>query len=651
MVHDVEQALAEARAARNLGADLVEFRLDEFFHGGDRGFDASAGEGHSGPDTPAGVLPSLDTLEAQIDAVCDLVTRSPAACIATCRPTWEGGFYDGPEDARIALFEALGTLAPPRGHPPRYIDLELAAYARSANIRQKVHLAVDHPHRARDLAPSLILSIHDFSGPPADLSRRLLAARTSDAARVIKVAVHARSLRDNLELFDILSDRDRPTVALGMGEFGLMSRVLAPKFGGFLTFASLRRSATTAPGQPTIAELVGTYRFRSITPRTRVYGIVGWPIGHSLSPQVHNSGFEAVGHDGVYLPLPIAANAMTARDEPNETSGGRTGVRAGFALDEPAMPPAVEVETGRPGRNFGHGAGGRAPTESPGTPDVAYVSFKATLLALIDHARLDFSGCSVTIPHKQNLVRLAREQGWAMDPLTRVCGAANTLVVDREIGGAARACRVMNTDAVAAHQCLEEAVGELSGLTVGVIGAGGVARSVAAACALAGARVTVFARRLEQARTLVDDLIASLAAEQNMDRPNSRGSTAERHPGNAARWRETLTAADLEDTKLALPQVVVNATPVGMQGGPRPGASPIPLAIVGRADGTTVFFDTVYRPLETPMLAAARAAGCRVVNGLQMFTRQAAEQFRAWTDQEAPVGLLDRVASESMGET
>src|SRR5690606_19726454 len=133
----------------------------------------------------------------------------------------------------------------------------------------------------------------------------LLKMHQERAPRVLKIAYRARSLRDNIDLFELLASRDRPTIALGMGEFGLMSRVLAGKFGGFLTFAGVRARGATAPGQQSLRELLDLYRFRSIGPQTRVYGVIGYPVAQSLSPSIHNAGFEALGHDGVYLPLPI----------------------------------------------------------------------------------------------------------------------------------------------------------------------------------------------------------------------------------------------------------------------------------------------------------------------------------------------------------
>ncbi len=336
MVDEVHEALAAADAARSLGADLVEFRIDTLFQG----------EGD----------------DLGIDATVRLVEQSPLPCIVTCRPTWEGGLYDGDDAARIALFERLGAM----DRPPRYIDVEHQAFTRSANLRQKVRLAVQHPDQVRDLSTSLILSHHDFDGRPTSLNRTLADMREDDTAAVTKLAWSARSLRDNLELFELLEDRDRPTIALGMGRFGLMSRVLAPKFGGFLTFASLLDTTTTAPGQPTIRDLLTVYRFRSIRPSTRVYGVIGWPVEHSMSPRIHNAGFELVDHDGVYLPMPV--------------------------------PPEWE-------------------------------HFKATVLALVDDPRLDFAGASVTIPHKAHLLRLAREEGWTIESEADRVGAANTLIV------------------------------------------------------------------------------------------------------------------------------------------------------------------------------------------------------------------------------
>lgn len=505
-VDDVHQALQDAQHARLAGADMVEFRLDSFFDGD----------------------------EERIAQCVRLIEQSPLPCIATCRPTWEGGHYDGTDQDRVALFERLGTAH----HPPRYIDVELAAYTRSMNLKQKVDLSVRHEKQQRDMATGLILSMHDFDGRPANLTRQLLTMHEQRNAAVHKIAFRARSLRDNLELFDILTHRDRPTIALGMGPFGLISRVLAPKFGGYLTFASLKPESTTAPGQPTIADLLNLYRFRSISRTTRVFGIVGDPVDHSRSPDMHNAGFERIGFDGVYLPMPVAAG---------------------------------------------------------------YESLKATLTELLACEPLDLTGLSVTMPHKEDLVRLAREQGWTIDPLADRAGAANTLVRDGSH------IRITNTDGPAVALCLQDYL-DLMAAPVLVLGAGGMASSCAHALSDAGAHVYIHNRTADRARKLADTVAG-------------------------ARF-----AASLED----LPPVraIVQCTPVGMTGGPAQDQSPIHADALGEA----VIVETVYHPLETPLVQAATARGLRVIDGLDVLVTQAAAQFQAFTHSAAPVELFRQAA-------
>lgn len=528
VVTDLPGALARGARAAELGADLVEWRIDEFFSG-------------SGD-------------EEEIEQVVQLVADSPIGCIVTCRPVWEGGAYDGPEDARISLFERLGAA----DRAPRYIDVELAAYARSANIRQKVDLAVDHPRQQRDLATGLILSLHDFSGRPADLTRRLLAMRAEPAPKVLKIALRARTVRDNLELLDILEQRERPTIALGMGEAGLLSRALAPKFGGFLTFAALSAQERSAPGQPTIIELLEKYRFRSIGPRTRVYGVVGWPVGHSRSPDIHNAGFGAIGHDGIYLPLPVAEG---------------------------------------------------------------YESFKATVLELAGRRGLDLAGLSVTLPHKEHLVTLARAEAWDLDDAADATGAANTLTIERDDAGDLRQASVANTDATALRALLIDALGagepaSLAGRVIAIIGAGGVARAAAWAGAAAGAEVIIYNRTLERGRRLVIDLAGvGVNAAAGLDAIGARSHDA-----------------------------IINATPVGMEGGPAPDASPVDVSRLQVDDpARALAIETVYTPIQTPFLNACAGAGWRTIDGATLFVAQAGAQFRRWTGAPPPADLFDTI--------
>ncbi len=523
MVEDLPSALADASAAQELGAELVEYRIDSAFHGeGDE-------EGHA--------------LAHALSA------GSPLPCIITCRTADEGGEYDGDEASRISLYESLGA----SDSPPRYLDLELSSWRRSANLRQKALLSVDHANQGRDLATSLVLSSHDFDGRPRDLLQRLGEMREVEAARVLKIAFRARSLRDNLELFDLLLERDRPMIALGMGAYGLMSRVLAPKFGAFLTFASLRDSSATAPGQATIEEMRELYQFDSIGAETRVYGVIGDPVSHSLSPLVHNAAFCAPGveHDGVYLPLPV-----------------------------------------------------------PGE----WEHFKATVGALVDHAGLDFCGASVTIPHKEHLIRLAQEradEGWVVEEGALAAGAANTLARCND------GWLVTNTDAPAIRACAQAALGDdLDGKRALLLGAGGVARAAASALGGAGMRVVIAARDASKSGALCDALSECGEIESC--------AWDERHGQEAA--------------------LVVNCTPVGMSTGPSPEASPIEIDRIESHSPEAVIFETVYSPLETPLVRSAREVGLDVIDGASLFCAQATMQSELWTGAAAPVGLFDQLA-------
>lgn len=483
-----------------------------------------------------------------------LVAESPAPCIATIRAESEGGTWDGDDVDRIAALEAIGTA----GTAPAYLDLEVRSWGRSANLRQKMKLVLEHEAQVRDISARLILSSHDFTGRPADLLGRVASMAMDSDCAVVKIVFMARSVRDNLELFDLLSERSKPMIALAMGEYGLISRLLAPKFGGFLTFAASGAGTATAPGQPTVRDLVETYRFNDIVKTTKVYGIVGHPIGHSLSPHVHNAGFEAVGHDGVYVPLPVA----------------------------------------------------------PG-----WESFKATLGELVDHPKLDFTGCSVTLPHKEHLVRLVREMGGEVVGVADRIGAANTLLVDRNEHGRPTTIQCVNTDVAAISEaiCAAMPVREDAVPSAAVIGAGGVARAAVAGLESIGCRVHVFNRTSDRLDQLLD-------LWKSADRVVRGGS--------------------LEDLGGRRFDVIVNATSIGMDGGPAPEASPLPDSV--ELDEGVVVMDTVYRPRRTVLLDRAERAGARTIDGIEMFVRQARAQFNLWTGSEPPEGLFQSRIDEAL---
>ena len=228
-----------------------------------------------------------DLVELRLDTVSDPDVAGALAgrklpVIVTCRPTWEGGQFKGSEEERRQILqEALARGA-------EYVDIEWKA-------------------SFTDLISStsgrrIVLSSHDFSGVPSDLTTRAHAMRAT-GAEVVKLAVKTSRLSDCLPLLDLGAQIARQgTILIGMGECGLATRVLARKFGALWTYAGDLQQI----GQATAGDLLDTYRFRSITENTDVYGLVGSPISHSVSPAMHNAAFAAARLDAVYLPFPAA---------------------------------------------------------------------------------------------------------------------------------------------------------------------------------------------------------------------------------------------------------------------------------------------------------------------------------------------------------
>lgn len=94
-----------------------------------------------------------------------------------------------------------------------------------------------------------------------------------------------------------------PMIALSMGDRGVITRILAAKYGGFLTFGALSSGQESAPGQPTVADLRQLYQLPRVSQATKVFGIIGNPVKHSRSPVLHNKAMQQEGFDGVYVPL------------------------------------------------------------------------------------------------------------------------------------------------------------------------------------------------------------------------------------------------------------------------------------------------------------------------------------------------------------
>jgi 3-dehydroquinate dehydratase / shikimate dehydrogenase len=149
-----------------------------------------------------------------------------------------------------------------------------------------------------ELPAKVMLSIHDFRGTPKTFSRIDPPAR--NGADAVKIAAMARNLSDSVRLLRIARGTGK-VVAVPMGEIGLPARILALREGSALLYAPV--AAATAPGQVGLREMKELYRAHKLTAKTRVFGVIGNPIGHSLSPLLHNTGFVAAKKDAVLLPF------------------------------------------------------------------------------------------------------------------------------------------------------------------------------------------------------------------------------------------------------------------------------------------------------------------------------------------------------------
>ena len=232
-----------------------------------------------------------DLIELRLDTVSDPSVAGALAgrrrpVIVTCRPAWEGGEFRGSEEERKRILtDALSLGA-------EYVDVEWRA-------RFDDVIAQAGGRR-------IVLSAHDYLGVPIDLTARVHAMR-STGAEVIKIAAAMTSLSDCVPLLDLgaQSGRQSGLVLIGMGPYGLATRVLAGRFGSIWTYAGSLRDI----GQVSAHSLLKDYHFRSVTESTEIYGVAGGSVEHSVSPAMHNAAFRAARVDAVYLPLPAASGA------------------------------------------------------------------------------------------------------------------------------------------------------------------------------------------------------------------------------------------------------------------------------------------------------------------------------------------------------
>ncbi|AXC10704.1 3-dehydroquinate dehydratase I [Acidisarcina polymorpha] len=230
---------------------------------------------------------------AALPALKEFLGKHPeVTAIATCRREAVGGRFVGTSHAELdVLQKAIASGC-------QLVDVELQT---AEEIRPA---AMD---KLRAQGGGLILSYHDFV-TTKDLDgvfERMLAFEPE----FIKVVSTARSLADNVALIRFLERaRDKANVVgICMGEQGVISRILGPRSGSVFTFASATTGEETAPGQLSAQTLLELYRVDQLDAATKVYGVAGNPVTHSLSPTMLNAAFRRERVNSVYLPLQTSA--------------------------------------------------------------------------------------------------------------------------------------------------------------------------------------------------------------------------------------------------------------------------------------------------------------------------------------------------------
>jgi 3-dehydroquinate dehydratase/shikimate dehydrogenase len=215
--------------------------------------------------------------------------------ILTIRRDVDGGFFTGGESTRVKLIaNGLAYASADSRFNFAYVDIEEDFDVPSLE------------EAARTFGTRIIRSCHDLNGVVTDISAKMKSMRKS-GSEIIKMAVAVNSTDDVLRVFQASKDfKNTDNILVCIGHYGFYSRILAERFGSYMTYSSAlsENEAPGAPGQLDVQELAELYRFRKITKKTVVYGIIGNPLKASISPWFFNTVFGLENTDAVYVPFP-----------------------------------------------------------------------------------------------------------------------------------------------------------------------------------------------------------------------------------------------------------------------------------------------------------------------------------------------------------
>lgn len=228
----------------------------------------------------------VEMIELRLDALEEeFVPRIPADTstdfLATCRPRREGGSYSGREGQRLKILSQAARAG------CSWIDVEwdvseLPTVPSSCQVIRSRHLF--QPQTG--VAPGLLRELRSGAG---------------DAYKLAVSISSSRQLVESLRALEETSTED--TIFIGMGVRGLPTRLLGYFLGNLWTYVHADQPA--AEGQFSLNEARELYRLQSFKTAPAIYGVLGNPLGHSLSPLLHNQLFRHYHQDGLYLPVEL----------------------------------------------------------------------------------------------------------------------------------------------------------------------------------------------------------------------------------------------------------------------------------------------------------------------------------------------------------
>ena len=244
-----------------------------------------------------------DIVELRVDCLApderllirDFPQMADIPVILAIRRDIDGGFFDSGEGSRINLMaRGLAYADADRRRNFAYLDIEEDLNVPSLE------------EAARSFGTRIIRSYHAKTFDDIDMSAKFRSMQRS-GDEIIKFTITANSILDVYKLMQIGKNTKQDKIMIARGHFGVFSRILAEKFGSYLCYTGALAEpdiSLAAPGQVEITELVKNYRFRSIRADTKVFGVLGYPLLKTGSPNFFNAVFDLEGTNAVYVPFP-----------------------------------------------------------------------------------------------------------------------------------------------------------------------------------------------------------------------------------------------------------------------------------------------------------------------------------------------------------